>query len=107
MSIVCAELLNVWLKCLRLGIFYHEGMGKALAGNHAEYGSLGLDGTSLSICGFLGLMLVGLPAAEIHFIQFHLTFKCDGIILSKKSSHLMENESCGLLRDVQVSGQLV
>ena len=44
-------------------------MGKAPAGNHAEYGSLGLDGAPMSICGFLGLVLVGLHAAEIHFIQ--------------------------------------
>jgi hypothetical protein len=52
-------------------------------------------------------MLVLLPATEIHFVTLHLSAKSDCIVLRIKATNLVENVPSSLLRDTQVTVQLM
>lgn len=48
-------------------------------------------------------MLVSLPTTKVHLIQFNLTLKSRGIVLSEKGTNLMENESRCFLSNIKVT----
>lgn len=75
--------------------------------SHTEDGGLGLGGTTLGLLRLLALMLVGLTATKVHLIALNnpmeIVFR---IVLLKEGANLMQNEPSGLLRDMDISGQL-
>ena len=79
-----------------LGFPYHR---------HTEDGCLRLSASALSLLGFLAIVLVGFPAAEIHFIALYHTRK-NHILLCEEGANLMEDEPRGFLRHINVTAQL-
>ena len=80
-------------------VLHLYGMSQSIPLNHSENWGLGLGASALCVGHFLGFVLVLLPTAEIHFIQFNLSSQCRRIVLMEQCSHFMQNEPCGLLRD--------
>ena len=81
LTVVSNELLDDRHKGNDLGVLHLKGLHAALAGYHTEDGCLGLGGTALRLLRLLGLVLVGLTATKIHFIQLHLAVKGGGVVL--------------------------
>lgn len=79
-----------------LGFPYHR---------HTEDGCLRLSASALSLLGFLAIVLVGFPAAEVHFIALYHARK-NYILLREKGANLMEDEPRGFLRHINVAAQL-
>ena len=78
-----------------LGFPYHR---------HTEDGCLRLSASALSLLGFLAIVLVGFPSAEVHLIQLHFAIKGDRVILCEEGTHLVEYEPRCLLTSIQVTG---
>ena len=79
-----------------LGFPYHR---------HTEDGSLSLGASSLRLLGFLAIVLVGFPAAEVHFVTLHNTFK-NHIPLCEEGADFMEDEPRCFLRHINIPAQL-
>ena len=75
--------------------------------SQAEDGGLGLDGTTEIVLGTLGVVLVDFTTAEVHLVRFHLALKYRGVVLLVQGADLMEDEPRGLLRDAEVTAQLM
>ena len=106
-GIVCHKLLDNWHKggCLRVG--NNDSPRLSLPCYHTEDGSLRFGGTPLSLLRLLGFVLVRLPAAKVHLIHLHLSFKGGVIVLVEEGTHLVQNVPRGLLRHLNVPCQLM
>lgn len=72
---------------------------------HTEDGSLRLGAASLRLLRFLAIVLVGFPAAEIHFIALNDARK-NHILLCEEGTNLLEDEPRGFLRHINIPAQL-
>ena len=88
-------------------VLHLYGMSQSIPLNHSEERGLGLGAPALCVGCFLGFVLVLLPAAEVHLIQLNLSSQCRRIVLMEQCSYLMQNVPSGLLRDGQITGQLM
>ena len=79
-----------------LGFPYHR---------HTEDGCLRLGAASLRLLRFLAIVLVGFPAAEIHFVTLYHTRK-NHILLCEEGANLMEDKPRGFLRHINIPAQL-
>lgn len=106
MTVISHELLDDRHQRHNPGIGNHQRTGFTVPGNHTEDRSLGLGAAPLGSKSPPGFVLVGLTTTEVHFIDLHLTFQCNIIVLPVKSTNLMQNVPRGLLGDVYVTCQL-
>ena len=81
------ELLNDRHKRRGLSIGNLKRTHGTLALHHTENRSLRLRATPLSLLGTLGFVLIGFPAAKVHFIHLYLALKGGSIVLLLTYSH--------------------
>lgn len=101
------KLLDDGHKGLRLRVRNDKGTHRSLAFSHTEDRGLGLEGTTRCVLCPLGVVLVDLATAEVHLVRLHLALKDGSVVLFVQGADLVEYEPRGLLRDAEVTAQLM